>query len=112
MNKSLNKFVKVAAERLHNCIQDQEKWLVEQNQLVDEFIITGVNRKNSFDLRQSIQALSTGKQTKEILLQKFEQEIGITYDDYCKGIEKPELAVKSETEMLAERLAKFLKELV
>lgn len=105
----MNKYVKIVADRLHKTIQDQLAWIELQNELVDTFIATGQNpNKERWDLRQSIQALATGNSTKDILLQKFETEIGMSYNDYLVSIKSSDKPVKSEVEILAEKLAILL----
>lgn len=103
----MNKYVKIVADRLHKTIQDQMTWIELQNELVDTFIATGQNpnKDQRWDLRQSIQALATGNSTKDILLQKFEAEIGMSYNDYLVSIKSSDKPVKSEVEILAEKLA-------
>lgn len=109
--KGLNKFTVAAAQRLHVCIQEQKQWVEEQELVVDEFIIVGKSMRNDgFNLRQCIQALATGKRTQDILVEKFESEIGIPYCEYCDSIKSPEKSVKTSTEVLVEALAKFLAE--
>lgn len=105
----MNKYVKIVADRLHKTIQDQMTWIELQNELVDTFIATGQNpNKERWDLRQSIQALATGNSTKDILLQKFEAEIGMSYNEYLVSIKSTDKPVKSEVEILAEKLAILL----
>lgn len=106
----MNKYLKIVANRLHKVIQEQHEWIEMQEMIVDEFIATGVNPEqgSKWDLRQCIQALNTGKMTKDTLLSKFEQEIGMTYEQFIDEYQKESKVVVSETDKLARKIAEFI----
>lgn len=99
MKKSLNKVTEAIALKVHQKIQEQVSWIEQQENQVTESII-GVS-KNGYDLRQNIQALGTGKATLSYLKEHFEAFVGISYDEYCEGVNIEKVLTPEEKLLLA-----------
>lgn len=85
----MNKYQEIIAKKLAVAIEQQEAWLLQQDEDVTVCLI-GECKNKAYDLRQHIQAQATGEQTMAILLKKFETECGISYETY-KEVNKPKV---------------------
>jgi hypothetical protein len=79
--KKLSRVQMMVAKQLAATITECQKYVVKQTEVVDMQLLGA--KLNAFDLRQNIQALETGKRTLNHIINHFEENVGMTYDDYC-----------------------------
>jgi hypothetical protein len=90
----LNKLQTIVADRLNSSIKEQNYWIKKQTKELDDSIIQGSS--NGYNLRQTIQALETGKTTLTHLIATFEAYVGINYEDYCASIKEDVIATPAD----------------
>jgi hypothetical protein len=102
--KTLSPLQTIVAEKLHNCISEQDRFIAYTKNVVQKQML-GENL-NSFSLRQNVQALETGNTTKDALLKHFNEYVECTHAEYVESISIPTVNPSVES-----RLVSIIKEL-
>ncbi|MHA2401953.1 MAG: hypothetical protein ACXADH_03095 [Candidatus Kariarchaeaceae archaeon] len=102
----LSKLQEKVAKNIQKHIEETKRWLDQQEEEVNEVILSGQSGGRGYDLRQTVQAYHTAKNTLSHLINTFEEYVGCTYEAYCEAYDVKKI------ETVEEKLVSVVKDLI